>query len=120
MHRRDRRQRTLGTSRSTGRVPLVDNRVPKAKGKLWTTGDLDLRVEPREKSKIVGLLKTDKHVAVTGRRQGAYAEVIVNKETRWVTAEYLSKKKKPDRDGPERRSPARTAPRSSPRCSPRP
>ncbi len=89
-------ERTLGTSRSAGRVPLVDNRVPKAKGKLWTTGNLDLRVEPREKSKTVGLLKEDKQVAVTGRRQGAYAEVIVNKETRWVTAEYLSKQKEKD------------------------
>ena len=86
-------ERTLGTSRSTGRVPLVDTRVPKAKGKLWTTGDLDLRVVPREKSKVVGLLKTDKHVDVTGRRQGPFAEVIVGKETRWVSAEYLSKKK---------------------------
>jgi len=94
-------ERTLGTSRSTGRVPLVDNRVPEAKGKLWTTGDLDLRVEPREKSRTVGLLKTDKHVAVTGRRQGSFAEVIVGKETRWVTAEYLSKKKeKPEPEGP--------------------
>ena len=86
-------ERTLGTSRSDDRAPLVDRRVPKAKGKLWTTGDLKLRVLPREKSKFVGLLKTDKHVDVTGRRQGAYAEVLLNKETRWVTAEYLSKKK---------------------------
>ena len=74
--------------------------MPKAKGKLWTTGNLDLRVEPREKSKVVGLLKTDKRVDVTGRRQGAFAEVIVNKETRWVTAEYLSKtKEKPEPAG---------------------
>jgi hypothetical protein len=93
----DNDERTLGTSRSANRAPLVDNRVPKAKGKLWTTGNLDLRVQPREKSKVAGLVKTDKQVAVTGRRQGAYAEVIVNKETRWVTAEYLSKtKEKPE------------------------
>ena len=86
-------ERTLGTSRSAGRAPLVDHRVPKAKGKLWTTGDLDLRVTPREKSKTTGLVKSDKQIAVTGRRKGAYAEVLLGKETRWVTAEYLSKKK---------------------------
>jgi hypothetical protein len=74
----------------------VDNRVPKAKGKLWTTGNLDLRVEPRSKSKTVGLLKEDKRVDVTGRRQGPFAEVIVSRETRWVTAEYLSKQKEKD------------------------
>ena len=86
-------ERTLGTSRSAGRAPLVDHRVPKAKGKLWTTGDLDLRVTPREKSKTVGLVKSDKQIAVTGRREGAFAEVLLGKETRWVTAEYLSRKK---------------------------
>ena len=86
-------ERTLGTSRSAGRAPLVDHRVPKAKGKLWTTGDLDLRVTPREKSKTTGLVKSDKQIAITGRREGAFAEVLLGKETRWVTAEYLSKKK---------------------------
>ena len=86
-------ERTLGTSRSAGRAPLVDHRVPKAKGKLWTTGDLDLRVTPRAKSKTDGLVKSDKKIAVTGRREGAFAEVLLGKETRWVTAEYLSKEK---------------------------
>ncbi len=49
-------ERTLGTTRSTDRVPLVNNRVPKPKGKLWTTADLDLRTEPREKASTAGLL----------------------------------------------------------------
>ena len=89
--------RSARTTRSEARVPLVDHRVPKAKGKLWTTGDLDLRVTPRERSKTTGLVKSDKQIAVTGRRKGAYAEVLLGKETRWVTAEYLSKtKEKPE------------------------
>jgi hypothetical protein len=89
----DGEERTLGTSRSTDRAPLVDHRVPKAKGKLWTTGDLDLRVTPRAKSQTVGRVKRDKQIAVTGRREGAFAEVLLGEETRWVTAEYLSRKK---------------------------
>ena len=88
--------RTLGTSRSVDRVPLVNNRVPKATGKLWTTSDLDLRVEPKEKSQVTGVLESGKHVPVTGRRQGAFAEVIVGSLPRWVTAEYLSKEKTPE------------------------
>jgi hypothetical protein len=99
---REEADRTLGTSRSADRAPLVDHRVPKAKGELWTTGDLDLRFEPRGKSKVAGLLKTDKHVAVTGRRQGGYAEVLLGNETRWVTADYLSRTKekpKPEEAG---------------------
>lgn len=88
-------ERTTGTSRSTDRVPLVDHRVPKPKGKLWTTADLDLRTEPREKSRTVGLLDAGKKVSITGRKIGAYSEVLIGRETRWVTADYLSKKKAP-------------------------
>ena len=86
-------ERALGTTRSGDRVPLVSHRVPKATGKLWTTADLDLRTEPREKAKTAGLLVSGKRVPVTGKRQGGYAEVIVGKVTRWVTDDYLSKSK---------------------------
>ncbi len=86
--------RTLGTSRSIDRVPLVDHRVPKAKGRLWTTSDLNLRVEPRAKSKVVSVVKSGKRLEVTGRKLGNYSEVIVGRTTtRWVTADYLSKEK---------------------------
>jgi hypothetical protein len=92
--------RTLGTSRSEDRVPLVDHRAPKPKGKLWTTAPLDLRLEPREKSKTAGVIKPGKQIAVTGRKQGAYSEVIVDRlTTRWVTADYLSKNKTPEAMG---------------------
>ncbi|MEO5654207.1 MAG: SH3 domain-containing protein [Marmoricola sp.] len=85
--------RTLGTSRSADRVPLVNHRVPKATGKRWTTGNLDLRVEPRDGSKVAGLLKTDKRVAITGETDGKFAEVVIGNLPRWVTASYLSKSK---------------------------
>lgn len=86
--------RTLGTSRSVDRVPLVDNRVPKATGKLWTTEGLDLRTAPAKSARTAGLLQSGKHVTVTGRRSGEYAEVIVAPlTTRWVTADYLAKQK---------------------------
>ena len=88
--------RTLGTSRSVDRVPLVDNRVPKVKARLWTTANLDLRVEPREKSGNVGLVKSGKRVSVTGKRLGDYSEVVVGRATRWVTTDYLSKNKTPE------------------------
>jgi hypothetical protein len=85
--------RTPGTSRSVARVPLVNNSVPKATGKLWTTSDLNLRVEPREKSRVAGLLQSGKRIDVTGRERGGYAEVVVGKVPRWVTADYLSKER---------------------------
>lgn len=84
------RQRTLVTSRSASRVPLAP-RVPRAAGRLWSTADLNLRVVPRPQSAVKGLLPGTRHVDVTGRRAGAYAEVIVGGVSRWVTADYLSK-----------------------------
>ena len=98
----DAADRTLGTSRSVERVPLVDNRVPKAKGRLWTTADLDLRVEPREKSGNVGLVKSGKQVSVTGKRLGDYSEVIVGRATRWVTSRLPEQEQDPRGDGPQR------------------
>jgi hypothetical protein len=92
----DSSSRTLGTSRSGTRVALLDNRVPKAKGKLWTTENLDLRLEPREKAKVAGLLKSGKQVPVTGRQQNGYSEVVLGRVARWVTADYLSKQKVPE------------------------
>ncbi|WP_155918357.1 mucin-2 protein [Marmoricola sp. URHB0036] len=89
----DTHERVLGTTRSQDRVALINNRVPKATGKLWTTAPLDLRTEPREKARTAGLLETGKHVPVTGKRQNGYAEVIVGRLTRWVTDDYLSKSK---------------------------
>ena len=86
-------ERVLGTSRSQDRVALINNRVPKATGKLWTTAPLDLRTEPREKARTAGLLQTGKHVPVTGKRHDGYAEVITGRLTRWVTDDYLSKSK---------------------------
>src|SRR3954453_9868337 len=86
-------QRQLGTTRSFERAPLINHRVPKATGKLWTTADLDLRTAPREHASTDGLVKSGKQIPVTGHRQDGYAEVIVDKTVRWVTDDYLSKSK---------------------------
>lgn len=91
--------RTPGASRSTERVPLVDHRVPKAKGRLWTTEDLDLRTQPREKARSTGVVEAGERVAVTGRRVNGYAEVLNKRTVAWVTADYLSKEKTPEAMG---------------------
>ena len=89
----DSGNRTLGTSRSDERVPLVDNRVPRAKGKRWTTENLKLRIQPREKTKVAGVVKSGTKITVTGRRADGFVEVIDGKTTRWVSADFLSRKK---------------------------
>lgn len=85
--------RSLGTSRSMDRVPLVNHGKSAPRHTMWTTTKLNLRVDPREKTKVVGVMDPAKEVQVTGRRQGSFAQVVVGRTTRWVTAEYLSQAK---------------------------
>ena len=87
---RDPQERTVRVSRSAERTALPR---PAAVGKLWTTAPLDERLQPKQHARTAGVLPDGKHVSVTGRRSHGYAEVIVGVSTRWVTAEYLSKKK---------------------------
>ncbi len=88
--------RTLGTSRSVERATVLKPRVPKVERKLWTTAPLELRLQPREKARSAGTFPDDKRIGVTGKRQGGYAEVVVDRKARWVTADYLSRKKEPE------------------------
>ncbi|WP_156384384.1 SH3 domain-containing protein [Marmoricola sp. Leaf446] len=86
-------ERTLGTSRSQERVPLVDQRPPEVARKLWSTAPLKIRVKPTEGSRSVATFAEDQRIGVTGERRGGYAEVVYDEQARWVTASYLSKKK---------------------------
>ncbi len=85
--------RTLGTSRSQERVPLVDQRPPEIARALWTTAPLKLRLKPTGASRADGTYPEDRRIGVTGERRGEYAEVVFDQQSRWVTASYLSRKK---------------------------
>ena len=86
-------ERTLGTSRSQERVPLVDQRPPKAERALWSTAPLKIRVKPAEGSRSVATFPEDRRIGVTGERRGGYAEVVFDQQSRWVTASYLNRTK---------------------------
>ncbi len=86
-------ERSIGTSRSVVRRPALEPRVPKVERKLWTTAPLKLRVQPREQSRDRGTFPDDERIGVTGERKNGYAQVVVEGQARWVTAEYLSKEK---------------------------
>lgn len=90
--------RTIGTSRSSERVPAVrvQSRTPSVKRKLWTYAPLKLRVQPGEDARDVGIFPEDRRIDVTGERQGGYAEVIVDDRARWVSAAYLNTEKQPE------------------------
>jgi hypothetical protein len=86
-------ERTLGTSRSQERVPLVDQRPPEIARALWTTAPLKLRLKPTGASRADGVYPEDRRIGVTGERRGGYAEVVFDRQSRWVTAAYLSRQK---------------------------
>ena len=74
----------------------------------WTTDDLNIWTEPGDKAEKLGELEAGKKVLVTGREMWGRTEIVLDGESRWVTAGYLSDEKPPD----ARLATAPTAPRS--------
>ncbi|WP_051707030.1 SH3 domain-containing protein [Nocardioides aequoreus] len=94
-------ERSIGTSRSVVRRPALEPRVPKVEKKLWTTAPLKLRVQPREETRSRGTFPDDERIGVTGERKNGFAQVVVDGQARWVTADYLSKEKQVEPEVPE-------------------
>ena len=64
--------------------------VRSADSTLWTTEELNLWTASAETATQVGLVDAVEKVLVTGRRASGRAEVVVQGEARWVSADYLS------------------------------
>lgn len=74
---------------------------PKPAGVRWTTTELKLRQGPTEDAKVFTVLGSLEKVAVTGRTVDGFAEILVDGNARWVTAEYLAKEKPEPEPEPE-------------------
>lgn len=86
--------RATALSRSATRAGVrAGAKLPAVKRKLWTTAELDLRLRPNEDARVDGEFDALRKIGVTGVRRNGYAQVVVRREVRWVTAEYLSRKK---------------------------
>ncbi|MBC2934206.1 SH3 domain-containing protein [Nocardioides sp. zg-1228] len=65
---------------------------------MWTTAPLNLWEGPSDKADKLGLVAALKRVSITGRQQLGRAQIVVDGQSRWVTADYLSQKKpKPEK-----------------------
>ena len=64
--------------------------VKRAHVKKWTTVDLNLWSSASQAARQVGLLSSGKRVLVTGRVTDGRAELVVDGQSRWVTAGYLA------------------------------
>ena len=83
--------RSVSISRDLDRLA-----VPEVTDRLWTTANLDLRLAPGAHARTDGEFAAGKRIAVTGERVGDYAQVVVDRQVRWVTASYLSEDKPAD------------------------
>jgi hypothetical protein len=62
-------------------------------GSRYTTATLKLRTKPAKDAKSVDMVAEAKKVKITDTVRKGYRLVVVDGKGRWVTAEYLSKKK---------------------------
>lgn len=77
-------QQGMAAQRATARA------VGSAHVRKWSTVDLNLWSSAAQAAEQVGLLKSGRHVLVTGRAEDGRVEVVVDGQSRWVTAGYLS------------------------------
>lgn len=62
-------------------------------GTRYTTADVKLRSKPAKNAKSVEIVDEAKKLKVTDTVEKGYRQVVVDGKARWVTNEYLSKKK---------------------------
>ncbi len=90
--------RMQSISRSEKRVTIEDRPVPE--GHKFATVALNIRKAPAEGAKTVETVDPATKLAVTGEVKGKWAEVVWDKQSYWVAADYLAKKK-PEKDEAE-------------------
>lgn len=83
---RERRQERAERAERAATAKAVRN----ADQKMWTTTVLNLWSDATEQAEQLGEIDGGEHVLVTGRSTAERVEIVVDGESRWVTAGYLS------------------------------
>ena len=84
---------------------LARQTAKKVDNALWTTEVLNLWDGPSDEAKKFGVIGALKQVVVTGRRQMGRSQVVIDGQSRWVSAVYLVQ----DKPKPEPAEPAEPA-----------
>ncbi|MBS2938612.1 SH3 domain-containing protein [Nocardioides sp. J2M5] len=98
--------RTAAKAESAAREDMAVDRKARRMAKkldrsMWTTEALNLWEGPGEKTDKLGEIAAIRQVAVTGRKQAGRVQVVIDGQSRWVTADYLSADKpEPEPEGP--------------------
>jgi hypothetical protein len=80
---------------------LARRMAKKVDSSFWTTEALNLWDGPGEKAEKLGLVDALTKVSVTGRREMGRAQIVVDGQSRWVTADYLARTKPKPEPEPE-------------------
>ncbi len=64
-------------------------------GSRYLTEDLNLRTEPEKDAKVLSVLETRSKVSVTDTVEHGFRLIVRDGKARWVTDEYLAKKRPP-------------------------
>ncbi len=83
----ERRAVAVAAERATERA------VENADERMWTTATLNLWSDQTEDATQFGVVDEGERVLVTGREGSGRVEIVVEGESRWVTAGYLSDEK---------------------------
>lgn len=75
------------------RPPRPEEDEKEVTGSKYATKTLDMHAGPDEKSPVLTEIKKGKKVAVTGKVEGKWAEIVHKGTSRWVTAKLLDKDK---------------------------
>ena len=79
-------------SRSATRVRL-EEKPPEVTGHEFATTKLNVRTEPSDSAPLVDVLDWAQKIAVSGKTQGPWSEVVIDKKSYWVHGEYLADRK---------------------------
>jgi hypothetical protein len=79
-------------SRAAERVRLVE-KPPEVTGHLFAVSAVNIRLHPTDDSRRTGSLAWAEKVPVSGETRGAWVEVVVDEESRWVHGDFLTETK---------------------------
>jgi hypothetical protein len=70
-------------------IKATNAALRRADTRLWTTEELNLWSEAGPQAVKLGVVDSSEKVLVTGRARGDRAEIVLDGESRWVSADYL-------------------------------
>ncbi|MGH3369179.1 MAG: SH3 domain-containing protein [Nocardioidaceae bacterium] len=109
--------RVAPISRSEDRIRLVE-KPPEVTDHMFATDALNVRREPTEKAPVLDVLEWADKVAVSGETRGEWAEIVIEKKSFWVHADYLADTKpKPEPEPAESSDSGVTSGLSSAACA---